>query len=99
MFLGETATHRTTRLHSLELPAILYPTVNFDNNFTHGDAHRHFDRTRLDDIAANREGLGAFGFFRAHTGIPGRAVQNDLRHVRVGFYIIVVARLVPNAFN
>ena len=74
VFCGETSTHRTAGLNGFELLTVLDAASDVKNNFAQGNAHGHFDQTWLDDVAADRKGLGALGFLSAHAGIPCRAV-------------------------
>ena len=99
MFLGETSTHGAARMHGFVFFTVLDSTSHFKNDLTQGDAHRHFDETRLDNVAADCKGLRAFGSFCPHAGIPGCAFQNDLRHIGISFNIIVIGWFTPHAFD
>jgi hypothetical protein len=53
----------------------------------------------LATLPPTAKGLGAFRAFRAHAGVPIRAVQNDLRNVGVRFHIVVVGWLAPHTLH
>ena len=51
------------------------------------------------DLAAEREHLGAAALFGAHGGEPIRALQNDLRDVRVRFDVVEDGRLAEQTLD
>ena len=91
----QAAAHRAAGLDGFEALVVLDSAANVIDDLAHGDPKWNFDQAGVLDIAGDGKGLGAFAFFGAHAGIPFRAVQDDLRDIRIGFNIVVIGRFAP----
>ena len=93
----QTAAGRTADLYSLKLFAVGNTAADIIDNLAHGNTHRHLCQTGIIDFASQSENLGALGFFSTQLTVPVCAVNDNLRHVSKGFYVVDVRRLAPQA--
>ena len=94
---GQAAAGRTADLYSLKLFTVGNTAADIIDNLAHGNTHRHLCQTGIIDFAGQSENLGALRFFCTQLAVPVCAVNNNLRHVSKGFYVVDVRRLAPQA--
>ena len=93
----QTAAGRTADLYSLKLFAVGNAAADIINNLAHGNTHRHLCQTGVIDFAGQSENLGALGFFGTQLAVPVCTVNDNLRHIGKGFYVVDIRRLAPQA--
>lgn len=74
MLRGNASAGGAARLGSFEFLAVRHAAADFLDDFAQGGAHRDFNQAGMLDFAAEREYLGALGFFRANRIKPIRAL-------------------------
>ena len=97
--LCQTAAGRSAGLDSLELLAFGAAAADIVNDLTQSSAHGDLDQTRVVDLAAQREDLGALGLVGTDGGIPFGSLAYDHGNVGNGLYVIDRSRLAPYTGN
>ena len=84
-------------LHGLELFAVGNAAADVKDDLADGDAHGHLDQPGVVHLAGQRKDRRARASRRSDAGEPVRAVDEDLRNVRVRLDVVEVGRFVPQA--
>ena len=77
-------------------PSGMPPPMSNDD-LAQRDAHRHFDEAGVDDLAGEREDLGALALLGADGGEPVAAVADDRGDVGEGLDVVDQRRAAPQA--
>ena len=85
-------------MNRLELLLIGNSAPHFEDHVTQRGSHGHFHQADIVHIAGYGKHLCALAGFGPHTGVPGAAIDNNLRHIRKSFHIVQNGRLVPESF-
>ena len=84
----DTSAGRSAGLCCLEFLAVWNSSADFFYNGAQGGAHGDLHQTGVVNLAAQCEYLGSFGLLSTHGSKPLRTVQDNLRNVCVGLYVI-----------
>ncbi len=91
------AARGTAELHGLELAAVLDAAADVEDDVAQGRAHRHLDEAAVDELAGEREGLGAAARLDAQGSVRLGAVGDDPGDVGERLDVVDVGRLAPEA--
>ena len=84
----DTSAGRSAGLSCLEFFAVWNAAADFFDDGAQGGTHGNLHQTGVVNLAAQREYLGSFGLLSAHGSKPLRTVQDNLRYVCIGFYVV-----------
>ena len=91
------AARRPAELHGLELAAVLDAAADVEDDVAERRPHGDLGEAAVDDLAGQREGLGALAGLAADGGVGRRPVGDDPRHAGEGLDVVDVGGLAPEA--
>ena len=95
--LRDAAAGGSAALHGFEVSAARDAAADVIDDLAHRGTHVDFHEAVVDDLAGQREDLGAFALFGAHGGVPCAALADDDRDGGEGLDVVEDGGLFPEA--
>ena len=95
----DTTTQRAACLHCLELLTVGDTTADVKDNLTNGDPHRHFNQSRIVNLAGESEDSSTRAALRPNPSEPLRASGDNPWGISIALDVVKISRLAPQSRN